>query len=115
LKNLQEIIDVMLLAQSQSSESLIYRLYHDDQGHPLFYSMEHIPELKYVNITPEQFNQANSHVRVVNGQIKQLNFVRPKLMPHSLEGQRTHPRNVALIQPNDRPHVLWNLVYHDNE
>lgn len=103
----------MAQACARSAEPLIYRLYHDDQGHLLFYSMEHIPELKYVNITQEQFNRAESHVKVINGQIKQLDFIRPKLIPHSLEGQSTHSKNVALIQPVDQPHILWNLVYRE--
>lgn len=96
-----------------SPRSLIYRLYHDEQGQPLFYSMEHHDGIKYIDITPQQFSASNSHVRVVNGVLVERKFRRPQLRPHSQFGTCCHPANVALIQPPGLPGKLWNLTEHD--
>lgn len=113
MKNLQELIEITNSIGAQVPKPLIYRLYHDSLGRPLFYSMEQVPDLLYVDISAEQFNSAKSQVRVINGRLEELQNLKPKLKPNRSSGQSTHPHNVALIQPIDQPHVLWELCNHD--
>lgn len=86
----------------------IWRLYHDDQGLPLFYSQEDLPG-KYVLVTPEQFVTKNFRVRVVNGQLQeyQRRAVR-KLIPGQF-GTRCHPGDVSLVVENTQSHLCWKL------
>lgn len=76
----------------------LYRLYHDDQGRPLFYSQEHL-DGKYIDITPDEYIQARMDVRVESGRLirdKQI----PKLKPQD-HGTLCHPCDVSLVTQSD--------------
>lgn len=86
----------------------IWRLYHDDQGLPLFYSQEDLPG-KYVSVTPEQYVTKNFRVRVVEGHLQeyQRRTVR-KLIPGHY-GTCCHPDDVSLVIEHTKPHRRWKL------
>ena len=50
--NWNDLIDIH--AAMPEPQPVFYSLYHDDQGHPLFYSMEDLPGT-YIDVTPEQY------------------------------------------------------------
>jgi len=91
---------------------IFYRLYYNDQGIPIAYSMEDMPG-KYIDITPEQFAASNPHVRVKNGQIlKPVAYAVSKLTP-AADGTPCAVDNVtivATVQPNQK----WKLKNYDN-
>ena len=113
MKTLQELIDAVQHVDSHEPAELIYRLYHDEFGNPLFYSMEHCPDIKYVDITPEQFAVSNSHVKVIDGQIVERSFLKPKLTPDQSQGYLCHSNNVALIQPESEFGRRWSYTDYD--
>lgn len=86
----------------------IWRLYHDDQGLPLFYSQEDLPGM-YISVTPEQFVTKNFRVRVVNGQLQeyQRRSVR-KIVPGQF-GMPCHPGDVSLVVNPQHLHRRWKL------
>jgi hypothetical protein len=86
----------------------IWRLYHDDQGLPLFYSQEDLSG-KYVAVTPEQYVAKNFRVRVVNGQLQeyQRRTVR-KLIPGEY-GTPCHLGDVSLVVALEHSHRRWKL------
>lgn len=86
-----------------------YRLYHDDQGHPLFYSMEDLPG-NYIVIDQKTFNESPSHVRVVDGEIKILGASKKqrKLSPGST-GTACNPRDVCIVVPDTKPNIKWKV------
>jgi len=59
------------LAPTTSLPVPIYRLYYDDQGLPLFYSMQEDPG-NYIEIDHETYANPPTHVRVVDGKLKVL-------------------------------------------
>jgi len=94
-------------------QPIFYRLYHDDLGEPLFYSMEDLPG-KYIDIDAETFSQGRYDVVVINGKIvslSRINMVKQKLIPwHS--GTPCDPTDVMIIRP-DSGHYWKKHIYED--
>jgi len=85
-----------------------YRLYYDDLGNFLFYSMEAISG-NYIEIDHATFTAANPQVKVVNGQLKffQHTITTTKLIP-STAGQACDPRDITVIV-NHENKKYWKL------
>ena len=100
-------------AQSiEESNPVFYRLYHDDQGYPLFYSMEDLPG-NYIEIDQETYAASSSKVRVVDGKLKKnTTAFTAKLKPGS-SGTACHPTNVCIVVPVDQPHIKWSFKKND--
>lgn len=84
-----------------------FRLYHDDQGNPLFYSMEAVPGT-YIEIDQETFACGSMNVRVRDGKLVEVTWATTtKLVPGN-SGSPCHPDNVAVIVAEDQPHIRWS-------
>jgi hypothetical protein len=89
------------------SHPLFYRLYHDDQGHPLFYSMEDLPGT-YIDVDAETYARSPMNVRVRDGQLFELKSAVRRLVPGET-GTPCHPNNVTIVVPTDEPHQRWSM------
>ena len=91
-----------------------FRLYHDENGFPLYFSMECLPG-NYVVVDKEMYLGGPRNIRVVNGKLKvyQTMFGK-KLVPSDL-GQTCDSRDICVIVPADQPHVKWNLKHQEPE
>ena len=84
-----------------------FRLYHDDQGQPLFYSMEVVPGT-YIEIDQATFARGATNVRVRDGKLIEVTWATTtKLVPGN-SGSPCHPDNVAVIVAEDQPHIRWS-------
>ena len=91
---------------------IFYRLYYNDQGVPVSYSMEHMAG-KYVDITPEQFAASDPHVRVKNGKlIKLATGTVSKLIP-AADGTPCAVDNIAIVTTSQH-NQKWKLKNYDN-
>lgn len=87
----------------------IYRLYHDEQGNPLFYSTEDCPG-NYIDVDPETYANAPTNVRVVDGKMKIIKTVlASKLKPNREDGTLCHPADIAIVVDGNQPHIKWSL------
>jgi hypothetical protein len=89
-------------------ESVFYRLYHNDDGTPILYSMDQLPHA-YVEIDSKTFWNANMSVRVVDGKLifKTPGVTVNKLKPSDLVGTACSPNDVCIIVPENQPNQRW--------
>jgi len=95
------------LAPVPAPPAPIYRLYYDDQGWPLFYSMESVPG-NYIEIDYDTWhNPAN--VRILNGILVRIKtVVVHKLVPGDI-GTTCHPQDVAVVVNALGSNTKWSV------
>lgn len=93
-----------------------YRLYHDEQGHPLVYSMEDLPG-SYIEVDQPTYIRASHQVRVVDGRLINIEPSPSvtRLYPNLDSGVCCDPRDVCVIVGSDRPHQRWRLGNNDRD
>jgi len=96
----------------EEKTSVFYRLYHDDKGYPLFYSMEDLPG-NYIEIDQEAYAQSSSKVRVVDGKLKKITVDATAKLKPTNSGTSCHPDNVCIVVPVDQTHTKWSFKKND--
>jgi hypothetical protein len=87
---------------------ILYRLYYDAQGLPLFYSQEDLPG-NYIDIDRETYINPPKHVKVVDGKFTVLNTVTVTKLRPSRTGTACHPNDVSIVVSDTQPHIKWSL------
>jgi hypothetical protein len=95
------------------SVPVFYRLYYNDAGEPVVYSMEDLPG-KYIEITSEQFAASNPHVRVREGKLVLLQFARTSKLIPSDSGTPCDPYNITIVVDENQNSQRWNLKHYEN-
>lgn len=107
----QEFLEIWLTRPD--SKPIFYRLYYQDDGTLLYYSMEDLPG-KYIEIDLATYQQYRSNVRVVDGKlivIPTVNTIK-KIEPNK-HGTPCDPRDVCIVVDSDKPHIKWSLTNHE--
>lgn len=106
----QEFFDIY--STVEQPKPVFYRLYHNEIGEPLFYSMEDLPGL-FVDIDAELFARSPRNVRVKNGRIIHLNQAAAKKLVPAATGTTCDPRDVCVIINDPEPAVKWSVKTYD--
>ena len=88
-----------------------WRLYHNDAGEPITYSMEHMPGT-YIEVDAETYAQTPMNVRVRDGHLIKLQQAVRRLAL-SDTGTPCHPDNVAIVVDETEPHQRWSMKTHE--
>ena len=95
------------LAPIEFPKQATYRLYYDDQGYPLFYSMEAVAG-NYIELDVETWKNTNV-AQVVDGKIiRHKAPTVPKLIPSQF-GTSCDPTDVTIVANETEPHIKWSL------
>jgi hypothetical protein len=104
MMNWNDLIDIH--EAMPEPKPVFYRLYHDNQGHPLFYSMDDLPG-NYIEITQEQYAQNASNVRVRDGKLVPVTWTTSQKIVPGETGVACDPRDVAVIVAHE-PSTKWS-------
>jgi hypothetical protein len=94
-------------------DPVFFRLYHDEQGLPVVYSMENLPGM-YIEIDQTTYAKNSYQVRVINGKLVHIDPAKiySKLHPGD-SGTPCHPQDVAIVVDTD-PNIKWKKVTYEN-
>jgi hypothetical protein len=92
---------------------ITHRLYYDDHGNPLLYTMEDLPG-NYIDIDSETFFIGSYDVKVVNGQLVQHKRVTSKKLVPGTNGTACHPNNILLVGDYDAATKWMIKTYESN-
>jgi hypothetical protein len=89
---------------------IFYRLYYNDNGSPIIYTMEDLPG-NYIEVDQSTYVLTPFNVKVVDSK---LVYIKPvvtvkKLQPN-IDGTACNPRDVCIVVDTDQPHTNWKLV-----
>jgi hypothetical protein len=88
-------------------EPIFFRLYYDDQGHVLFYSMEDLPGI-YIDIDAETFAMKHTNMRVRDGKLIEIaRTTSAKLIPGDT-GTPCDPTDVSIVVSEQQPNTKWS-------
>lgn len=90
-------------------KEISYRLYYNEQGYPICWTMEDLPG-NYIEIDIETYRSGSPHVRVINGRVHQLASAKTtsKLVPGDI-GQSCDPRDVCVVVDASQENTKWSL------
>lgn len=85
-----------------------FKLYHDDNGLPVVYTMEDLGG-NYIEVDREIYLLAPMDARVIDGRLiynpKKPHI--PKLKPSKESGTPCHPDSVCVVIDEDATHIKW--------
>jgi hypothetical protein len=95
------------LAAMPEPQSIVFRLYHDEQGRILFYSMEDLPGI-YIDIDAETFARSRTNMRVKDGKLVEIaQTTSAKLIPGDT-GTPCDPTDVSIVVSEQQPNTKWS-------
>lgn len=105
----ENFLEVMRNFKWPEPEPIFYRLYHDDQGRPLFYSMEDLPGA-YIEVDQSTYVASPYNVKVQNQKliIMPANVTVTKLHPDAETGVACHVNDICVVVEIDTPHQRWS-------
>ena len=94
-------------------DPVFFRLYYDEQGSPVVYSMEDLPGM-YIEIDQATYAKNSYQVWVIDGKLIHIEYAKvySKLQP-SESGTLCHPQDVAVVV-NTEPNTKWKKVIYEN-
>lgn len=87
---------------------ILYRVYYNDDGHPITYSMDDMPG-NYIDISREDYLLASMDSRVINGRlVHPVKNMSIKIRPGAA-GTACHPQNVCVVVDDNKSNMKWSV------
>lgn len=90
---------------------VFYRLYHDEQGRALFYSMEDVPGT-YIEIDQADYIRSSMRVRVTQGRLMHIAWKTVSKLVPSQQGTNCHALDVCVVT-GPRSTTAWSKRTYD--
>ena len=108
----EEFWAIWQATEQQPQGELEYRLYYDENGFPLFYSMEDLPGM-FIKVGKDTFLNSPTHIKVIDGKIVEAEIAWLKKIIPSAQGISCHPQDVCVIVEPDQLHTNWKLKHEE--
>ena len=102
------------LAPIPEPPPVFYRLYYDETGQPLFYSMENLPG-NYIEVDKSTYLRSPAHVRVRNGKLVEIVTTVSKKLVIGTTGTPCDPRDVCVVVRPEQEHIKWDLKVYETD
>jgi hypothetical protein len=99
-----------ILQATPEPKQIFYRLYYNDTGAPIIYSMEDLPG-NYIEVDQSTYVSTPFNVKVINDKLVRIKpVITVKKLQPSIDGTACDPRDVCIVVEVDQPHVKWTIV-----
>ena len=99
-----------ILYDVPESKPIFYRLYHNDDGTPVCYSMEEKPG-NYIDVDPSTYALSSHNVRVIKGKLIHIKpVVTVKKLQPGDSGIPCSPDDVCVVVNDTQKHIKWKIV-----
>ena len=103
---------IEMLRAMPEPKPVSWRLYYDDHGRPITYSMEDLPG-NYIEIDQATYARAPINARVVNGKLRYIQHTwSQKLVPSDV-GTACHPTDVSIVVDQE-PSQHWSRKLYES-
>jgi hypothetical protein len=110
-ENTENFLEFWRSFQWPEIQPVTYRLYHDEQGRPIIYTMEDLPGT-YIEVDQATYIYGSFGVRVVDGKLVTIKpaITAKKLQPSQDQGTPCDPRDVCVVIDHGAEHQKWNIT-----
>jgi hypothetical protein len=97
-----------ILQAMPEPKPIFYRLYYNDNGDPVVYTMQDLPG-KYIDIDHETYALSSYDVKVVDGKLVKIipKIYTRKLVPGT--GTACAPKDITVVVDQTHPHTKWSI------
>ena len=112
--NTENFLEFWQSFQWPEIQPVTYRLYYDDEGRPIIYTMEDLPGT-YIEVDQATYIYGSFGVKVVEGKliIIQPAITAKKLQPSQNQGTPCDPRDVCVVVDHSENHQKWNSTINE--
>ena len=103
---------IAMLRAMPDPEPVSWRLYYDEIGRPITYSMEALPG-NYIEIDAETYSRAPVNVRVVDGKLRYIRHTWSQKLVPSDAGTACDPCDVAIVVAEE-PAQYWSRKLYES-
>jgi hypothetical protein len=90
------------------SKPLLYRLYYNDAGNPLYFSQEDLPG-NYIDVDHTTYINPPKYIRVVDKKLVILEDTAVTKLYPGKSGTCCHPQDITIIVNESTQHIKWSL------
>ena len=100
------------LANMPESKPVSWRLYYDESGSPICYSMQEQPG-NYIEVDAETYARSPMNIRVVDGQIRYIISTQQQKLVPSIMGTPCDPQDITVVVDPAQPHQAWSRTINE--
>lgn len=108
----EELLEVYKNLPDPTPAPVFYRLYYNEHGHPIVYTMEDLPG-NYIDVDRETYVIGSPMVRVINKKLVHLTLKTSEKLRPSNSGTPCHPQDVTIVDSTST--TFWSKHFYGNE